>query len=123
MTFESMLDELLAEIRELVISRHKKYGPDNISKTGRAGITVRLQDKLARVQRHVFQQTGDFTDETVLDTWRDIVGYGLIGIAWEKGYWNTRGCPLFESEIADKVESDPDPDDDDWPDQWWPAFG
>lgn len=49
-TFEQVLDEKLAECRELMIRKQRDYGSDNISAWGELGVAVRLTDKVARPQ-------------------------------------------------------------------------
>lgn len=83
-SFEHVLDDALAELRELMISRHKKYGPGNIAKHGEVGIKVRLDDKFARLDNGF---ENDFADESVGDTIDDVIGYGLIWKLWRAGKW------------------------------------
>lgn len=77
------LPELLEEIRELMMGRHKKYGPGNISRHGMLGILVRIDDKLARLGH----STDDYEDEAYEDALMDVVGYGLIGIMYQRKQW------------------------------------
>jgi len=79
----SWLPEYLNEVLELVAERGRKYGPGNIQEFGELGVLVRLSDKLARL-RHT---TENFEDETSADSWMDVIGYGLIGLAWSRGDW------------------------------------
>lgn len=80
---EEHLHDLLAEIRQMMLDRHRKYGAGNIAKHGLKGLEVRLGDKLARIEAGNL----DHADESFRDTWRDIVGYGLIGLLWIDGRW------------------------------------
>lgn len=79
----SWLHDYLLEVEELVAQRGKKYGPGNIQEFGELGVLVRLSDKLSRL-RHT---TENFADETSTDSWMDVIGYGLIGLAWSRGDW------------------------------------
>jgi hypothetical protein len=75
--FEDSIDRVLDEVRQLILQRHKKYGPKNIADTpggALSGIVVRLHDKLARLANGV----ENFDDETVEQTVDDIIGYGVI---------------------------------------------
>lgn len=81
--FEVALDEALAEVRELMISRHRKYGPGNIARHGETGILVRLGDKYERLDNN----SDDLSDESVDDTIDDVIGYGVIWKMWRKGTW------------------------------------
>jgi len=77
------LNGYLDEVRDVMVERGKKYGPGNIQEFGELGVLVRLSDKLARL-RHTTQ---NFGDETTTDSWVDVIGYGLIGLAWSRGDW------------------------------------
>jgi hypothetical protein len=73
-------------VADLVIERHKKYGPKNIANSPGGpmnGITVRLYDKLARMENGV----ESFEDESVEDTVYDIAGYGIIALLVLRGQW------------------------------------
>ena len=77
------LNDYLDEVRDVMVERGKKYGPGNIQEFGELGVLVRLSDKLARL-RHTTQ---NFGDETSTNSWVDVIGYGLIGLAWSRGDW------------------------------------
>ena len=81
---ESWLDDYLEEVASVMRERGAKYGPGNISQFGDFGVMVRLSDKLARLQ-HAHGK--DFADESAEDAWLDVIGYGLIGLAWARGKW------------------------------------
>jgi hypothetical protein len=78
------LEDLSAEVNALMRERGAKYGPGNIAQFGDYGVLVRLSDKLSRMQ-HSLEH--DHADESVEDTWKDVIGYGLIGLAWSRGLW------------------------------------
>jgi hypothetical protein len=78
------MDELLAEVKAVMLERGAKYGPGNIAEFGELGVLVRLSDKLHRL-RH--SRDKDFADEASRDAWLDIIGYGLIGLAWADKKW------------------------------------
>ena len=74
----------LREVEEIMRERHEKYGPGNIAQFGDFGVMVRLADKLARLQH---SSGKDYADEATRDAWLDVIGYGLIGLAWVDGNW------------------------------------
>lgn len=78
------MDDLLAEVKDVMYERGSKYGPGNIAEFGDYGVMVRLSDKLARLR---FSRDKDFADERARDAWLDIIGYGIIGLAWADGRW------------------------------------
>lgn len=70
-------------IAEILVRKQRDYGPENIAKFGRFGLAVRTHDKVARLENLL--ATGNKpSNESVLDTLIDIVGYSAIGIMWEK---------------------------------------
>lgn len=81
---EPWLTEALEEVHSIMAERGAKYGPGNIAEFGELGVLVRLSDKLARL-RH--SSGKDFADEATRDAWLDIIGYGLIGLAWTDKNW------------------------------------
>jgi hypothetical protein len=84
--FERAVDKAFADAKAILLERHAKYGPKNISASPygwKAGLITRLWDKLARLKN----MEGDATDESREDAWTDIVGYGVIGLLNEQGAW------------------------------------
>ncbi len=74
----------VAEVTATLIRKQKDYGPENIRRFGRQGILVRMHDKVARLEN--LASTGRVpSNESVEDTYLDIVGYSAIGIMWEEG--------------------------------------
>lgn len=79
-------------ILETLIKKQKDYGHENISRFGRYGLLVRTHDKLARLIN--LQKTKNNPEnESVTDTYTDIVGYSAIGMMLERGWF---GLPLIE---------------------------
>lgn len=84
--FETAVDQAFADAKALLLERHAKYGPTNISQTPygwKVGLITRISDKLARL-RHM---EGDATDEPRTDAWLDAANYGIIGLLNERGEW------------------------------------
>jgi hypothetical protein len=74
----------VAEVTATLIRKQKDYGPENIRRFGRQGLLVRMHDKVARLEN--LASTGRVpSNESVEDTYLDIVGYSAIGIMWEEG--------------------------------------
>lgn len=76
---ERVLDQVSATMQE----RHAKYGPGNIAEHGMTGIKVRLGDKYARLKAGAL----DYEDESLRDTFLDLIGYSVIGIMWLDKTW------------------------------------
>lgn len=113
-TFNQGLDDVLAEIRDLMLRKQSDYGPSNIMETPIArladawgvlgmdpevagpqlGVFVRLNDKMARLLEG-FKNGGEtrVIGETLRETWLDVVGYGLIALMVDNGTFTD---PLVE---------------------------
>lgn len=95
MTFEQVLDEQLDRMRVIMISRQRKYGPENIKAGGIHGLVVRMRDKLARIEQDhkdcpflgpCIERT--LPDEERDDAWLDLANYaGPIALMVLHGIW------------------------------------
>jgi len=84
MTFEEACRETAQEVVELIIQKHKDYGPDNILVFQEQGLIVRLWDKIGRL-KHLLWTNSDPNYDSVVDSFTDIAGYGIIGLMLQKG--------------------------------------
>jgi hypothetical protein len=73
----------VVEVTETLIRKQRDYGPENIRRFGRQGIMVRMHDKIAR-QENLTATRRTPNNESIADTYLDIVGYSAIGIMWER---------------------------------------
>lgn len=78
-TFEEAIHKIAAEIAELVISKQHDYGHGNILAFGELGVLVRCSDKIERL-KNLWKRGIEPENETVTDTWRDLVGYSMIAL-------------------------------------------
>jgi len=79
------------ECLELLLRKHKDYGPSNIGNApGGAlnGLRVRLHDKMARVN-HLIDTGATPENESLRDSFADIVNYGIISLLFLDGAWPT----------------------------------
>ena len=74
-------------ILPLLGRKQNDYGYENISRFGRDGILVRMHDKIARIENLV-NRTDEPSNESLADSFVDLVGYSVIGMMWEYGLWN-----------------------------------
>ena len=80
------------ECLELLLRKHKDYGPANIANAPGGplnGPRVRLHDKLARVT-HLYNQEGDVTQpqfESMRDSFLDLANYSVIALMVLDGAW------------------------------------
>jgi hypothetical protein len=85
---EESLLEVLSRAYHLWRDRQEKYGPTNIASTGALGCFVRATDKLARLREVYLNGRGaEVSDETVIDSWLDLVNYAAMGLMCEEHTW------------------------------------
>ena len=81
-SFEAAVDAQFDYLHDLLIRKHKNYGPLNILQSpGSAlnGLRVRMWDKLARINHMIDHSVEDAVGEPLLETFGDIANYGVIG--------------------------------------------
>lgn len=69
----------MCSVVNLLCSKQRDYGPNNILKFGHKGIAVRLSDKISRLQT-LRQRQSWFVPESAYDSFVDIVGYCIIAL-------------------------------------------
>jgi hypothetical protein len=82
--------DLAEELVELLVSKHKDYGPKNISSApGGAlnGLRVRMHDKLARIN-NLIDSGRDPNHESLEDSFKDMANYAIIGLLVIRGKWD-----------------------------------
>ena len=86
---EGYLSNTTTELSALLLSKHRDYGPKNISLApGGAlnGLRVRMHDKLARINNLV--ESGATPDhESLEDSFKDMANYAIIGLLVLRGQW------------------------------------
>lgn len=76
---------------DLLVQKHHDYGPANISDApGGAlnGLSVRLHDKIARLN-NLLSNNKEPQNESIQDTFIDILNYALIALLVIDGKWDT----------------------------------
>ena len=104
----SDLQSILAELEQIMVKKHKDYGPMNIAGAPGGpmnGLRVRMYDKLARLNNLV--DTNDTPNyESIEDTFLDLANYAIIGLLVQRGQWeglpNSNG--IKTKEFLDKIE-------------------
>ena len=93
---ETHIDNTVNELSQLLISKHRDYGPKNISQApGGAinGLRVRMHDKLARINNLVeyMEDTKGFQPqhESLEDSFKDMANYAIIGLLVLRGQWDS----------------------------------
>ena len=94
-TFEYHVEKTFQELQDLLMSKHKDYGPKNISEApGGAlnGLRVRMHDKLARINNlyEYMEDTGGFQPqhESLEDSFKDMANNAIIGLLVLRGEWD-----------------------------------
>lgn len=89
-SFEFEVAKTFQELVDLLISKHKDYGPKNIADApGGAinGLRVRMHDKLARINNLV--DSGKNPEhESLEDSFKDMANYAVIGLLVLRGKWS-----------------------------------
>lgn len=68
-------------------ARQKKYGRGNIARTGALGCYIRLEDKMARLRGTYVHNKGEMPDESISDTWLDLMNYATMGYMCHHNTW------------------------------------
>jgi hypothetical protein len=87
---ETHINNTVDELSKLLISKHKDYGPKNISQApGGAinGLRVRMHDKLARINNLVDTKANP-EHESLEDSFKDMANYAIIGLLVLRGKWD-----------------------------------
>ena len=92
-SFQEMFARIFAEANLLMCEKQAAYGPGNITAFGERGILVRANDKVERLRNLLFEGGRQTKDESVEDSWRDLLNYAAIALAVRRGWWSKQGCP------------------------------
>jgi hypothetical protein len=87
--FELSLWELTDELADLLLKKHKDYGPSNIADApGGAlnGLRVRIHDKTARINNLV-DSGAKPENESLEDSFKDLANYAIIALMVLRGQW------------------------------------
>lgn len=88
-SFEVSVAHTFQELLDLLLSKHKDYGPKNISDSPGGpvnGLRVRMHDKLARINNLV-DNDRDPEHESLEDSFKDMANYAIIGLLVLQGKW------------------------------------
>ena len=87
---EVHLSNTIKELSDLLLSKHKDYGPKNISQApGGAinGLRVRMHDKLARIN-NLIDSGANPEHESLEDSFKDMANYAIIGLLVLRKQWD-----------------------------------
>ena len=72
------------DMHDIFVAKQKDYGHGNILSFGVVGVAVRLADKIARIW-NLTERGAQPENESLKDSWIDIVGYSCIACMLEAG--------------------------------------
>jgi hypothetical protein len=81
--------DVFDEAEDLMIGRHRDYGPGNIANgfpDPLTALVVRMGDKFERI-KHLLTSDKPVYGERLRDSWIDVANYGLIGVMCIDGTW------------------------------------
>lgn len=87
---ETHLSNTIKELSDLLLSKHRDYGPKNISQAPGGpinGLRVRMHDKLARISNLV-DSGADPQHESLEDSFKDMANYAIIGLLVLREQWD-----------------------------------
>jgi Nucleotide modification associated domain 1 len=99
----SDIDDILAELKAILIKKQEDYGPLNISLAPGGpynGLRVRMFDKLQRFSHLVDNDNDTPNYESIRDTFIDLANYAIIGILVQNGQWE--GLPDAKSSSVER---------------------
>ena len=103
--FRSKIQTICKEIEELLVVKNAKYGNSfetTRDKYGAIAYVLRLEDKLNRVFTLVnTNDDGKSTDESILDTIKDILGYTILELMYRTKYDDIEWEEMISPEIKD----------------------
>jgi Nucleotide modification associated domain 1 len=88
--FEQAVWDTMRELGDLLLSKHRDYGPKNISDSpGGAlnGLRVRMHDKTARINNLIDNQHKP-VHEPLEDSFKDLANYGIIALLVLRDKWD-----------------------------------
>jgi hypothetical protein len=83
-------EDILSELRLIMVRKHQDYGPFNIANApGGAmnGLLVRMHDKMARLENLYYKKSDTPNYESIEDTFIDLANYAIIGLLVQRRQW------------------------------------
>ena len=88
--FELDVWQTYDDLAELLLKKHRDYGPKNISESPGGplnGLRVRMHDKLARIN-NLIDNEREPGNEPLEDSFLDMANYAIIGLLVLRGQWD-----------------------------------
>lgn len=81
--------DVFDEAEDLLIGRHRDYGPGNVANgypDPLTALVVRMGDKMERI-KNLLSSDHPTYGERLRDSWLDLANYALIGVMCQDGKW------------------------------------
>ena len=91
--FEEAVQQKFQHAKSVLLSKHKDYGPTNISLSPGGplnGLRVRMHDKMARIN-HLIDTGATPEHESLKDSFLDLANYAIIAMLVLDDEWDKRG--------------------------------
>jgi len=88
---ETHVNAVIKELTDLLVSKHRDYGPKNITDAPGGplnGLRVRMHDKLARINNLHEAKFEEPQYEPLEDSFKDMANYAIIGLLVLRGQWD-----------------------------------
>lgn len=92
MTLDQAYEQVLAELLQMFLKKHKDYGKGNILSNGELGIAMRVSEKIERV-KHLLLSGQTPANETLEETWIDVAVYGVLAVLLRRGQFQALEVP------------------------------
>ncbi len=89
-------NDILDEIKIMMVQKNQDYGPYNIAHApGGAmnGLLVRMHDKMERLKNLSYNKSNTPNYESIEDTLKDLANYAIIGLLVQRGQWEGTDGP------------------------------
>tara|TARA_Y100000034_G_scaffold45400_1_gene55822 strand:+ start:4773 stop:5033 length:261 start_codon:yes stop_codon:yes gene_type:complete len=80
------LKKILEETEVLLKRKNQMYGDGNIDSMGIEGVIFRITEKIERI-KHLIKTDQNPEEEPLEDSWKDIIGFGIIGLMLKRNKW------------------------------------
>ena len=71
---------------QVMDSKQRDYGSNNIATFGEYGVLVRTWDKVSRL-KNLLQNNSEPKNESIEDSWLDLANYAIIGVLCRRNLW------------------------------------
>lgn len=104
---EERIAAKLVQVHETFKKKQASYGPGNIAEFGERGVFIRMNDKMKRLKRLVWDgEPNPLDDETIEDTFIDIADYAVIALVVRDGGWPTLEYEHRCTECGKQIDDD-----------------